>query len=135
MDYSSHFLKIVSLFLILLLIGVQLVVAQEPESGTTDPAKSWALEFQINENFSLSSFQGSTISAKYHFSPKRAMRFGISLSGSIQDQELDRMRMGLQENNQDKLSLVVMSQYLFYSPSAKNFRILVQQYRNIGKFF
>ena len=128
MNTYIRFFKIASLLLFLLLAAVQFTLAQESESSTTDLAKSWSLQFQINNNFQLSSFQGSTISAKYHLSSKHAMRFGISLSGNIQDQELDRMRMGVQENKLDRLSLQVRSHYLFYFPSIKK----TQLYFGVG---
>ena len=41
---------------------------------------SWALQFQISQNFSLSGFQGTTISIKRQFNPNNAIRLGLSLS-------------------------------------------------------
>ena len=53
-------------------------------------AGSWSLQFRITDNFQLSSFQGATISAKRHFSEGRAIRFGMSLNGSVTDKEYRR---------------------------------------------
>jgi hypothetical protein len=73
-------------------VGVVNSYAQTNEPQKTNAENSlvkgaWALQFQINNNFSLSSFQGSTLSAKRHFSDKKAVRFGVSLSGSFSDQD------------------------------------------------
>ncbi len=42
----------------------------------------WALQFGISSNFTLTSFQGSTIGAKYQLSKNSAIRGGITLNGS-----------------------------------------------------
>ncbi|MBN2030489.1 hypothetical protein JW824_09610 [bacterium] len=47
----------------------------------------WALQFRIDHNFTLSSFQGGTISAKVHTSDKSAIRFGLSVSGEYHKDE------------------------------------------------
>jgi hypothetical protein len=59
----------------------------EMEKQNSLVAGSWSLQFRITENFQLSSFQGATISAKRHFSDGRAIRFGISLSGTFTGEE------------------------------------------------
>ncbi|MHB1688723.1 MAG: hypothetical protein ACYCVH_15325 [Ignavibacteriaceae bacterium] len=43
---------------------------------------SWALQFGIAANFTLTSFQGSTIGAKYQLSENNAIRGGITINGS-----------------------------------------------------
>ncbi len=45
-------------------------------------AGSWALQFGIAQNFTLTSFQGSTIGAKYQISENNAIRGGITINGS-----------------------------------------------------
>lgn len=79
-------------FILVFCTGFGTVYAQTDELPKIDTKNSllkgaWALQFQINNNFSVSSFQGSTLSAKRHFSNKKAMRFGVSLSGSISEQD------------------------------------------------
>jgi hypothetical protein len=39
----------------------------------------FALQFQISENFTLTSFQGATLSGKYHPGKRSALRLGIEL--------------------------------------------------------
>jgi hypothetical protein len=45
----------------------------------------WALQFGISSNFTFTSFQGTTFSAKYQLSDKSAIRGGISIAGSSSD--------------------------------------------------
>jgi hypothetical protein len=53
-------------------------------SSERNPLKegAWALQFGISSNFTLTSFQGSTIAFKYQLSDKSALRWGITLNGS-----------------------------------------------------
>jgi hypothetical protein len=43
---------------------------------------SWALQFGIGSNFTLTSFQGTTLGAKYQLSDENAIRGGITLNGN-----------------------------------------------------
>jgi hypothetical protein len=45
-------------------------------------AGAWAMQFGISNNFTLTSFQGSTFSIKYQLSDMAAIRGGISISTS-----------------------------------------------------
>lgn len=51
---------------------------------------AWALQFMINENFRLSSFQGATISLLKHISLKKAWRFGFD--GGVDYNKLNKIR-------------------------------------------
>ena len=55
---------------------------QDPDNESTNPLQtgSRALQFQITDNFTLSSFEGATISYKRHFSEDRATRIGLNLN-------------------------------------------------------
>lgn len=53
------------------------ITAQETEDIPSLKGK-FALQFAISQNFTLSSFQGGIISAKYHFTDNTSIRFGIS---------------------------------------------------------
>jgi hypothetical protein len=76
---------------ILLLIFISITVyfssqAQTQSSDSTFLKEGiWALQFGIAGNFTLTSFQGSTIGAKYQLSDKNAIRGGITISGSAND--------------------------------------------------
>lgn len=43
---------------------------------------SWALQFGIGSNFTLTTFQGTTLGAKYQLSDESAIRGGITLNGN-----------------------------------------------------
>ncbi|MCF6270541.1 MAG: porin family protein [Melioribacteraceae bacterium] len=53
-----------------------------------DLTGKWALQFQIDRYFTLSDFQGGTISSKYHFSNNSAVRFGVTLGYEAMDREI-----------------------------------------------
>ena len=85
-----------------------------------------ALQFQVAQNFTLSSFQGSTLSYKSHRSALSAIRFGVSLSGSDTDSDIkhsdvrqDTVRVdqvGWSEDN--GVSVALTGQMLRYRASA-----------------
>ncbi len=83
---------------------------------------SWALQFSIGNNFNLSSFQGSMVSAQYHFTEKSAIRFGLSPSVRFQDVENDRnsTQSDTISNHDDdnaeltKFSIQIDAQYIYY---------------------
>ena len=74
--------------------------SQEPSTVTTDAQKpKWALQFQINDNFSLTSFQGSTISLNKCLSNNRSFRMGLSLNTTLEDYDMESRII---EDNEDK---------------------------------
>ncbi len=68
-----------------------------------------SLQFQINEQFKFSGFQGSIISAKYLLSNKTAIRAGFSLFYNHNDE-----RTTTKLNEKDTFSIMVHPQYLNY---------------------
>jgi hypothetical protein len=68
--------------------------AQE-ESDGPDLDGKWALQFQITEDFTLSSFQGSIVSLKYHSSDQSAWRAGLSLDLSSTSEQLTNSDGGI----------------------------------------
>lgn len=96
--------------------------ADSTKTSIADDAK--CLQFRIGSNFSLSSFQGSTISYKKHTSENRAYRIGISVSGGIlKDSQVyeayddtDSLHYDYTRNNGD-LSIALSWQLLKYSRS------------------
>ena len=80
-------LKSISLYLFCLLTsGLCSIQAQEQtlETNSLKPG-AWALEFGISSNFTLVSFQGSSISAKYHTSTTSAWQAGITIYGNTEN--------------------------------------------------
>ena len=75
------------LLLIFLTITVYFSTQAQIQSLDSTSLKEgiWALQFGIAGNFTLTSFQGSTIGAKYQLSDKNAIRGGITINGSTND--------------------------------------------------
>ena len=82
----------------------------------------FALQFQISENFTLSNFQGATLSGKYQLGKRSALRLGISLF--FDDFSLDEQITyidTLNPNNESKrnsdgnsVGFTINSQYIAY---------------------
>lgn len=94
---------------------------------------AWALQFQISRNFTLSRFEGSVISAKRHFSDKKALRFGLSLNALISDAEQnskqftsDTLRQILTaDSDSDVQNIELNVQYLFYPSPEKEINLFL----------
>ena len=70
-------------FILILSTGYYSSQAQNQSTDTTALKNgSWALQFGIGSNFTLTSFQGATIAAKYQISQLDAIRAGITINGS-----------------------------------------------------
>ena len=85
---------------------------------------AWAMQFAISSNFTLYSFQGGAISAKYHVSKTNAIRVGLTINGSDADNDnltlptsfdttlhLISESTGGSRNSRD---IVLNAQYLWY---------------------
>jgi hypothetical protein len=81
---------------------------------------SKSFQFRISQNLTLSSFEGTMISAKKHYSSKSALRFGIGL-----DIGAGNWDQGTQEADFTDFQIDFTMQYLYYpSPLASvNFYI------------
>ncbi len=95
------------------------------QDGTSNPLRdgSWAIQFRITDNFSLSTFSGSVISVKRHYSARSALRAGLSLSlsaGSLESERAFQDTTITARGDSDAYSFRVELQYLGYtSPSRK----------------
>ncbi len=63
---------------------------------------SWAMQFQITDDFNLDSFQGSTLSLKKHTSDGKAWRMGMTLDFSTNDREDEIFYDDTLSNSQDQ---------------------------------
>lgn len=119
--YSNRFLF--KLIVIASVLSAHIIYAQgeDASSGKTYRFRKglWAMQFQIDENFTLSSFQGGTISAKYHTSDKSAIRFGLSISGQYEKDQQERINGDSEESltKYHEEGLTFDLQYVHY-PSA-----------------
>ena len=100
-------------------------------------AGMWALQFSVGDDFTLSSFAGSTISAKYQMNESAALRIGISASLSANDSDGnasaypdDRSIETESERNTSRFSVLVAYQrYLKRSGAARPY-LAVGPYAN-----
>ena len=78
----------------------------------------YALQFQISENFTLTNFQGATLSGKYHLGKRSAIRLGLSLNfdDSNSDREITLSdTLDYNENAEtNSIGFTISSQYLNY---------------------
>lgn len=108
-------LCVVSLFV---LIFVYTSFGQSPSHLDSLNGK-YALQFQIDDNFTLRSFQGTTFSGKYHFSKNEAVRVGLTLEIGNSDIEtklnmLDTSALNKSEEDYNKFGITINSQYQKY---------------------
>lgn len=64
--------------------------------------KRFALQFQITDNFSLTDFQGTIFSGKYHFAKREAVRIGLSVSLGDSETETELTRLDTAETDKSK---------------------------------
>jgi opacity protein-like surface antigen len=97
------------------------IFAQDSTSQQIDLTGKYALQFQIAEDFRLTSYNGAVISGKYNFSNSLAIRLGVSFSSK--EDEIDQNSSGTNNyysgSEKDKSSvydLQIKSQLLLYNP-------------------
>lgn len=114
--------------IILFLINTKQAISQEvPEAEITKKNETvknslekgkWALQFTIDQNFTLSNFEGSIASIKKQFSPNRALRLGLSLDfGHTNGEQNVRTFYDTTQPEFDKytnFSAFIYPTYLFY---------------------
>jgi len=88
------------------------VLATDSEAAKEALKKgSWSLQFGVSQNFTLTQFEGATISVKRHYSPNSALRAGITTNLSHNTQKDLRTKKELYVN---KLDMNVSLEYLYY---------------------
>ncbi|NWF91144.1 MAG: hypothetical protein HXY50_16990 [Ignavibacteriaceae bacterium] len=109
--------------LIVFILNSQFLSAQDSQDSIKNSLKkgSWSLQFRISPNFTLSTFDGSNLSAKKHLTSNSAIRFGIGLSGYTTDREgttyLENRSNIFSEEQSDYESLLInLSCYYLYYP-------------------
>lgn len=95
----------------------------------------FALQFQISDNFQLSSFQGSTLSGKYHLGKRSAIRLGLSIELNSFEKEETILSDTLNDygtNRDSKLiGMSLNAQYIYYLAVNDD----IAAFGGIGPFF
>lgn len=108
-------------FLFVTLSGNAFSQTKENEENSNCPLHegSWALQFQVGENFSLSAFEGFGISTKRHYSDNSAVRYGVFLNGSIEKTDFGYSGSRTDNQNLEMESVNLTAVYLYY-PNPEN---------------
>ena len=114
----QSFLKIYFSFLFASLIFVSTGFSQSTSYLDSLDGK-FALQFQITNNFSLSDFQGSVLSGKYHFSTRDAIRLGLEIILGDSESEtvvnhLDTNTVEQSVEDINSFGFTINSQYIHY---------------------
>ncbi len=84
--YRTGNFKSIPMILLVLIPVLSFRLSAQTEKNNSLKEGAWALQFQVDNNFTLKSFQGAVISGKYHISASKAIRVGISGNYSLDDQ-------------------------------------------------
>ena len=112
------------LFLLVVALNATEIYSQDVqnEDSVSLHKKRWALQFQVGNNFTLNSFQGSIISLKKTLSEKSALRIGVSFGTGVSANNQTMTRVP-PDSNQDKrnydntiFDFNILSQYIKYLP-------------------
>ncbi len=132
---SSRTLRTV-LVVTILIFSCPMVARSQCGGCGSDPAirpGAWALQFRVADNFTLGSFEGTVVSAKYHFSGSRAIRFGIRgdvHSSNIDDKERQTHADSViydasQTRKYRQRSIGLSAEYLHYSAPRERMSLFV----------
>jgi hypothetical protein len=107
-----------SILLFLLFTGLLFSQTENSEqSKSSETENVWALQFQILDNFQLSTFEGSAISLKKVLSDCSSLRFGVSINTAISDlDEENKTTIAKNSQKYDQVSLNISSLYLWNTP-------------------
>lgn len=122
------FLKHKYLFICLLLLtftAFNLPTHAQAAARLDSLNNKFALQFQISQNFNLSSFQGTTFSGKYNFGRRSVVRLGLSVDmidvkSEFTNNRLDTSVVFSGSSQQNVLGFNVKTQYIHYIPSEHN---------------
>lgn len=129
MQRFSFFKSAASLVLIcsvwFLVAGVQAQTQEAPTANSAMTKGAWAMQFHIDNNFTLSSFQGATLSLKRHYSPSRALRFGLNLGGNFSNSEESNLNAPSSEADGNQQSISLQGQYVHYASPQKRAKLFL----------
>lgn len=124
------------LFLTFILLATK--VYSQPQQKENLTAGSWSLQFGVANNFSLSSFGGTLITAKKHYSKSKAFRAGFIINGrliDVNDEQShisnDVLTTNKSSGNQKLLNISLKTLFLNYSTNQRR----LNPYWGIGPNF
>lgn len=82
---------------------------------------SWSMQFGLQQDLVLTSFQGAIISAKYHTSDRRAIRFGLTAYGDVAESDQNSGPTSTPNSSRTNgQSVSVNARYLMYPVSTSS---------------
>lgn len=100
-------MKLKKSFLIISVLLSTSLLSQSADSLKNETAFSrkhkWALQFQAGYNLQIQAFNGMTVSLKYHFSEKTALRFGAGYYGRTNDGQVEHKNV-FEDNYSDEIN-------------------------------
>lgn len=118
---NSSIHKLTLLLTTAILMACSVVAAEDNQVKNSLKKGSKSLQFRVERNFSLSSFDGAGITGKWHKTDKSALRFGVSFYYSDTDEDSDNnryvstIRDSNDSNNKNQSTTVKLSsRYLYY---------------------
>ena len=121
----------ITLGLVILLLSSQEIFPQTKSDSIRNSLEkgSWSLQFQISDNFTLTTFQGSNISAKKHISDKSTLRFGLGLTAIVADrhyesEEINSYNRSSEDGVEDTFTQInINCYYLYYADPRKKINL------------
>ena len=126
-------MKIKCTFTYLLLFVFFMSVSAQSEVSSVDSTifEKHSVQFRVSNLFSLSSFKGSLLSYKYHFSDNHAFRLGLDLDSKIDEYDENNDFYGNDTSNNGKTinqtyyDIFVVGEYLYYANPNKEVKLFV----------
>ena len=81
----TSFFESIGILVLILLFPFSLVIAQHDNANNSLKEGERALQFQVTDNFNISSFTGTTLSYKIQRSQDKAFRLGLGLNTSFEN--------------------------------------------------
>ncbi|RKX69797.1 hypothetical protein DRP43_04025 [candidate division TA06 bacterium] len=129
---SPKFNTLCILFIILCSFFANTIYGENQNLSNSIHKGAQALQFQINKDFTLSSFQGSLVSYKWNSSDKTAWRIGLNLYAEKQECSSDNTYQDTLtsegDDNRKSCGIGITTQYVIYPYPEKD----IQFYYGIG---
>ncbi len=107
----------------LLAAEVKAQTQEAPAAGSAMTKGAWAMQFHINDNFTLSSFAGATLSLKRHYSVNKALRFGLTIGGNFSNDKQSSETETKSETDDNYQNLGFSAKYMIYPAPDKRAKL------------
>lgn len=119
------------LYLVIFIFFTNAFSQAKTDSTNSNIFHKHSLQFRVSSYFNLSSFKGSLLSYKYHFSDNHAFRLGLDLDSKTDEYDDNNDFYGNDTSNFGKTisqayyDLFIVGEYLFYVNPSKDVKLFV----------